>query len=86
MMEISYSSMNENKLFKEYMLLSKVYQNLKLLSIYNPKFERAIQEVDADLKKIKGQLFFRYKKRNKINLETLVFTGSELQSRMEKYI
>lgn len=85
-MEHSFSSMSEDKLLKEYMLLSKVRENLESLSVYNPQFEVAIKNVESDLQKIKGQLFFRYKHHKRINLGSIVFTGSDLQSRMEKYL
>ncbi|KIL40786.1 hypothetical protein SD70_11090 [Gordoniibacillus kamchatkensis] len=85
-MEHPFSAMNEHKLIKEYMLLSKVHQNLAALAIYNPDLEKAVRDVDADLKKIKGQLFFRYRNHRRVDLGSVVFTGSELQSRMEKYI
>lgn len=85
-MEHPYTSMNESRLIKEYMLLSKVHENLESLSIYNPELAKPIQEVDADLKKLKGQLFFRYQNHKRIDLESVVMTGSELQARMEKYI
>lgn len=81
-----FSAMDSEELLKEFLLLCEVHQNLEHLVIYNPNLQQSIENVNSDLKQIKGQLFFRYQNQKKINLDTVIVTGSEFQTRMQRYL
>ncbi|MDF2649572.1 MAG: hypothetical protein K0Q73_5377 [Paenibacillus sp.] len=85
-MTLIFSTMSQDELIKEFILLTNVFQNLEHLVIYNPHLTISIEKVDLDLKHIKRYLFFRHKNNNKLDLDTLIFTESDLQSRMRKYL
>lgn len=78
--------MNEEDLLKEYLLLSEVTESLEHLIIYNPKFQWAMEDVNVNIQQIMGQLFFRYQDHHRINLNDVVVSNFELQSRMKMYL
>ncbi|MBP1154415.1 hypothetical protein ACVLD2_001681 [Paenibacillus sp. PvR052] len=79
------SSMNAAELLREFILLNKVRENIEHLIIYNSNLGPCIDKVDRDIKRIKGQLFYKYHQLNKVDLHSLV-DYSALQNRMLKYI
>ncbi|NHN28561.1 hypothetical protein [Paenibacillus agricola] len=85
-MKLPYSTMNEEELLKEYLLLSEVTESLEHLLIYNPKLQWAMEDVQLDIQQIMGQLFFRYQHHHKINLNNVIVSSIELQSRMKLYL
>jgi hypothetical protein len=85
-MKLPFSAMSEEELLKEFLLLSEVTESLEHLRIYNPKFQGAIEKVNGHIQQIKGQMFFRYQDHTRINLNNVIVSSFELQSRMKKYI
>lgn len=85
-MKLPFSTMNEEELLKEFILLSEVTESLEQLMIYNPDFQGAIEDVNVHIQQIKGQLFFRYQDHHRIDLNDVVVSNFELQSRMKKYV
>ncbi|MEK3721956.1 hypothetical protein [Paenibacillus sp. FSL H8-0034] len=85
-MKITFATMSEEELLKEFLLLSEVTESLEHLKTYNPAFQSAIDQVNADMQQIKGQLFFRYQDHHRIDLNHVIVSNFELQSRMRKYM